>query len=193
MVPSSSTELTETDGRRLLLLARAAIEQAARDGSEPPAPALPGVFATPSASFVTLTQHGRLRGCMGSLNADLPLDQSVVHNACSAALRDPRFEPLKSAETALTGIDVAVLSPLEPLAVDSMAALEAALRPGVDGLLIDDGTHRATFLPKVWEQLPAAAEFLAHLVHKAGIPAGQWPAAMRCHRYTAQSFSEAAS
>ena len=190
MAPSSSIDLTPAEAAHLLAIARDAIERGTRGGRSPQPPAQEGVFAQPAATFVTLTQAGRLRGCMGSLQPTEPLAVSVAHNAFNAALRDPRFAPLTPAETGATHIDLAVLSPLRPLAVASREEALAALRPGIDGLLIDDGEHHATFLPKVWEQLPAPQDFLAQLLVKAGLRRDDWTDAMRCYCYTAATFAE---
>jgi len=69
--------------------------------------------------------------------------------------------------------------------------LLAELRPGIDGLLLEDGRHRSTFLPKVWEQLPEAREFLGQLLAKAGLPADHWSPSLRVHRYRALTFGDA--
>jgi AMMECR1 domain-containing protein len=57
------------------------------------------------------------------------------------------------------------------------------LQPGVDGLVIASGRRQATFLPTVWEALPAPSDFLAHLLAKAGISRSNWPSSMRAWRY----------
>jgi AmmeMemoRadiSam system protein A len=144
----------------------------------------PAPLRTVRASFVTLQRGGQLRGCTGSLEATRPVVVDVAWNAWRSAFRDPRFPPLALHE--LEGLDVSVslLSPLEPLSVDSEAALLAALRPGVDGLVLLEGAKRATFLPAVWESLPAPKDFLAQLIHKAGLPADYWSTTLRFERYT---------
>jgi len=113
------------------------------------------------ACFVTLESSGSLRGCIGSLNARRPLAEDVLHNARAAAFDDPRFPPLHGAELAGVEISISVLTPPEPFPVKNEADLLQSLRPGVDGLLLEDGAYRATFLPSVWEQLPTPAAFLA--------------------------------
>jgi hypothetical protein len=85
-------------------------------------------------------------------------------------------------------VQISVLSPPEPLAFASEAELLALLRPGVDGLILDDRGRRGTFLPSVWAQLPEAREFLAHLKRKAGLPADHWSATLTVARYTTESF-----
>jgi AmmeMemoRadiSam system protein A len=118
---------------------------------------------------VTLTKDGNLRGCIGSLEARRPLIIDVRDNAVSAAFSDPRFPPVAPHELEDLHIEVSVLSPARRLPYDGPDDLIAKLRPGVDGVVIERGWHRATFLPQVWEKLPDPREFLAHLCLKAGL------------------------
>lgn len=127
------------------------------------------------ASFVTLTEaDGALRGCIGALEAYQPLALDVQEHAAAAAVDDYRFQPVRPAELAGLHIEISRLSRPQPLAYEGPADLIARLRPGVDGVILRDGVHRATFLPQVWEQLPEAEEFLAHLCRKMGAPASLW-------------------
>lgn len=144
----------------------------------------------PGACFVTLTQDGRLRGCIGSLEARRSLGEDVRANAVAAALRDTRFPPLTAAELAHTRIEVSVLSPMQPLSFDSEAHALAQLRPHVDGVVVEYTGHRGTFLPQVWEQLPTPQEFMAHLKRKAGLPATFWADGVRLQRYTVEKWQE---
>lgn len=180
-------------GHLLLQLARSAIAQAlgqpcATASTAPADPAL----AAPGASFVSLTQNGQLRGCIGSLEAHRPLCDDVTANAVAAALRDPRFAPLRAEELARTHIEVSVLSPATPLVFDSEADALAQLRPGVDGVIFEHGPHRSTFLPQVWEQLPTPVEFMARLKQKAGLSAQFWAPDVCLQRYTVQKWQEPA-
>ena len=143
------------------------------------------------ASFVTLTQGGQLRGCIGSLEARRPLLDDIKANAVAAALRDPRFAPLTAAELTHTDIEVSVLSPMQPMRFDSEAHALSQLQPGIDGLLFEYQHHRSTFLPQVWEQLPAAPQFMAHLKRKAGLAPDFWAEGVRLHRYTVAKWKEA--
>jgi AmmeMemoRadiSam system protein A len=145
---------------------------------------------TPGAAFVTLTQHGALRGCIGSLTAYRPLREDVAANAVNAALRDPRFPPLSARELAETQIEVSVLSDPEPYPFTHRADAVSGLRPGVDGLILEYGSHRGTFLPQVWDSVSEPDDFLAHLVRKAGLPAGWWDDDARLSRYTVKAFEE---
>ena len=145
---------------------------------------------SPGAAFVTLTKHGALRGCIGSLSAHRPLRDDVVANAVNAAVHDPRFPPLTHAELAETHIEVSVLSAPQPLPFANHADAVARLRPRVDGVILEYESHRGTFLPQVWDQLPHASDFLSHLVRKAGLPAGWWDDSARLSRYTVTAFEE---
>jgi hypothetical protein len=137
----------------------------------------------PGASFVTLNARGQLRGCVGSLEAARPLVVDVAQNAFAAAFRDGRFAPLTHAELYDLVFHISVLGAREPMAFASEADLLAQLRPGVDGLVIEDAGRRATFLPQVWESLPEPRQFLAHLKAKAGLAPGHWSDRLRAFRY----------
>jgi AmmeMemoRadiSam system protein A len=175
-------------GHTLLALARASIGQALNL----PIAALdtPGWLQEPGACFVTLTQHGQLRGCIGSLEAHRSLGEDVRANAVACALRDPRFTALKAAELDRTEVEVSVLSPMEPLEFSNEAQALAQLRPQVDGVVLEYAGHRATFLPQVWEQLPTAAKFMRQLKRKAGLPADFWSEGLRLQRYTVEKWKE---
>lgn len=142
------------------------------------------------ASFVTLTLNQNLRGCVGSLEAHRPLIEDVAINAFSSAFKDPRFTPLTSEELAKVSIEISVLTPMEPMTVTDEQDLLNQLQPGIDGLLIDDGHHRATFLPQVWSQLPEPALFLNQLKRKAGMSQNNWPTSIQCFRYHCDKFEE---
>jgi len=182
-------------GRVLLALARAAIA-AAVGVPEPAERVPPAVLAAPwlcalGACFVTLTQEGRLRGCIGSVQARRALIDDVRGNARAAALADPRFPQLSAPELPATRIEVSLLSPAAPLPALTEEEALAALRPGIDGLILEYGFDaQATFLPQVWDNLPQPRDFLANLKHKAGLPPGFWSPAIRLSRYTVDKWSE---
>ncbi|ODU44413.1 MAG: AMMECR1 domain-containing protein [Thiobacillus sp. SCN 63-374] len=178
----------EEKGATLLKLARAEI--ASKLGQPGAASAQSDWLAEPGATFVTLTRHGELRGCIGTLEAHRPLGVDVRENAVAAAFRDPRFMPLSRTEFDEIRVEVSLLSPTEPLAVDDEAAALAALRPHVDGVVFEYGHYRSTFLPQVWEQLPEPAEFLAHLKRKAGLPVDFWAEQVKLSRYTVSKWKE---
>jgi hypothetical protein len=139
---------------------------------------------------VTLRKEGELRGCIGSLEAHRPLSEDLIHNARSAAHRDPRFEPLQRNELSLVRFEVSLLSPMEPLEVKTEQEAIAALRPGQDGVLLQWGPYRGVFIPKMWKQLPDPVEFLSYLRRKAGLSTREWHAGTRVWRFTAEDWSE---
>jgi AmmeMemoRadiSam system protein A len=114
----------------------------------------------------------------------------VRENALAAAFRDPRFPPLALAEYESTSVEVSLLSPTEPFPVADEADLLARLRPGVDGVIIECGHCRATFLPQVWESLGEPRQFLAALKRKAGLPEGFWSREMKIARYRVTKWTE---
>ena len=144
-----------------------------------------------AATFVTLTQGGELRGCIGSLEAWRPLLIDVQENACSAAFRDPRFAPLRPEELPITCVEISLLTPAEPMSFSNEAEALAQLRPDIDGVIFTAGRHHSTFLPQVWEQLPDPANFMAHLKQKAGLPASYWGPNVQLERYTVKKWKEA--
>lgn len=135
------------------------------------------------ACFVTLLLDGALRGCCGSLEPRRPLRVDVWHNARASAFRDPRFPPLTAPEWPAVGCEVSVLTPCERVEVPSEEELLARLVPGRDGLVLAWRGARATFLPKVWEQVDGPRDFLGRLKHKAGWTADFWAADLEIWRY----------
>lgn len=144
----------------------------------------------PGATFITLTQDGALRGCIGSLEAHRPLLEDVQSNAVSAAFRDPRFPPLQAVELRYTRVEVSLLSPSEPLLFESEQHALAQLRPEIDGIIFEYGRYRSTFLPQVWEQLPDPQTFMAHLKHKAGLAPNFWATGVKLARYSVSKWKE---
>ena len=186
-----STRL-EPVARRVLLDAAAVSIESGLGLVTADAPSLaqaPPALGEPRASFVTLTIDGALRGCCGTLEPVRPLLHDVWHNAQASAFHDPRFLPLTAAEWREADLEVSVLTPHERLAVSSERELLVALVPGRDGVVLSWRGVRATFLPKVWEQVPDAAQFLAHLKQKAGWPADFWAADLEVWRYETESMS----
>jgi len=145
----------------------------------------------PAACFVTLKINDKLRGCIGCLEAEKPLAQVVADYAVAAAFHDHRFPPLNRAQLALVHIEISLLSPMVLIAFSDEQDLLQQLRVDEDGLLLEFGSYRATFLPQVWQQLPDKAEFLAHLKQKAGLEADFWDDGICCSRYSVDHFSEA--
>jgi len=176
-------------GDTLLTLARVAIVAALGGPPVPPGEPEPWLDA-PGACFVTLTQEGQLRGCIGNILPQGSLRDAVLRNAQSAALRDPRFIPLSRAELDRTRIEISLLSAMESIPSDSEAAVLTALRPGVDGLLLTAKGRSAVFIPSVWEQLPDKRDFLDHLRAKGHFPRDRWSPDTRAERFTAQHWEE---
>jgi len=177
-------------GKVLLHLARAAIgSELGFDSHDYPRTAW---LDEPGATFVTLMLNGRLRGCIGSLEAHRPLIDDVRHNAAAAAFRDPRFMPLNEVEFADTAIEVSVLGAPERISFSSEADALAQLHRGEDGVILEYGPHRATYLPQVWAHLPDPQSFVEELKVKAGLPEDFWSDDIKLSRYTVQKFSEVA-
>lgn len=175
-------------GSALLVRARNAI--GAEFGLVPAAEPDHADLANPGATFVTLTQRGQLRGCIGSLQAWRPLAQDVRENARAAAFRDPRFAPLAAEEFDLTRVEVSLLTPAAPMNFVDEADALAQLRPGVDGVIFECAGRRSTFLPQVWEQLAEPQLFMAHLKQKAGLAADFWSPEVRLSRYEVMKWKE---
>ena len=186
--------LSPQERQFLLAFARQTIESAlsSRDMPEPAESDLTPRLLAPGAAFVTLHTRGHeLRGCIGSLVAHRTLIEDVRANALAAAFEDPRFSPVTARELPDLVIEVSVLTAPEPLAYDGPEDLILKLRPNVDGVLIERGWNRATFLPQVWEQLPEPEEFLAHLCYKAGLPANAWRRPdLKVSTYQVEEFHE---
>ena len=175
--PTQVTDRLDASERRLLLkLARQALE----DGvcSRPLSPIflneLSPRLRQPGASFVTLTSHGELRGCIGALEASQPLVEDVRQHAVAAALEDFRFPPVHPDELPFIHIEISRLTTPELLEYRDSEDLLRQLRPGVDGVVLMDGLRRATFLPQVWEKVPEAEIFLGMLCRKMGSSTDAW-------------------
>jgi AmmeMemoRadiSam system protein A len=171
-----SNPLTPEEKQTLLRLARQALELCVRGEKLPP---LERGLLTPTlradgASFVTLTVDGELRGCIGALEAYQPLAEDVREHAIAAAREDYRFPPVQTSELGAINVEVSRLTAPVPLEYSSPEDLIAKLRPHVDGVILRDGSRRATFLPQVWEKLPRAEDFLSNLCHKMGASPDLW-------------------
>ncbi len=185
--------LSEEQGKYLLSVARKTIKNALFPQEKEPIKeeGLPPVFYERRGTFVTLTEHGNLRGCIGHIVPQEPLIEGVKENAINAAFRDPRFRPLSPEEFDKIRIEVSVLTDPKPLDYTDAKDLLNKLRPGVDGVIIKKGFHQATFLPQVWEQLPDKQEFLSHLCMKAGLSPEEWKkGSLEVLTYQVQAFEE---
>uniref|UniRef100_E6QRN7 AMMECR1 n=1 Tax=mine drainage metagenome TaxID=410659 RepID=E6QRN7_9ZZZZ len=177
-------------GQILLPIARSAIAE--KFGQTIPASEDDSWLQEHRACFVTLTQRGQLRGCIGSLEAHRSLLLDVKANAQAAAFHDPRFSPLTKPELDTTEVEVSLLSVMQDMTFHNEQDALAQLRPEIDGILFEYGHYRSTFLPQVWEQLPDPSEFMAHLKHKAGLSPGFWAEGVKLSRYTVSKWKEGA-
>lgn len=190
---SSTDPLTEEQRRQLLNLARSSVREGLETGQ--PKQVEPADWPEPlqekRASFVTLhSPDGSLRGCIGALQATQPLVQDVSDHAYAAAFRDPRFPPLKAEELDGIRLDISVLTVPEPMNIASETDLLAQLVPGEDGLILEDGPKRSTFLPAVWSSLRTPEIFVRELKRKAGLGPDYWSPTIRFRRYRTESFAE---
>jgi AmmeMemoRadiSam system protein A len=143
----------------------------------------PDALTEHRATFVTLQIHQQLRGCIGMLEAVRPLAEDIAENAFLAAFKDPRFPPLADDEFSELEIHLSILTPAEPVSFKSEQDLITLLQPGIDGLILEEGRKRGTFLPSVWEQLPEPDQFLRHLKQKAGLAPNYWSENIKIYRY----------
>lgn len=192
MLSTDSNPLDPADRSALLTLARQSIEYGLAHGSalDLDPVAYPASLQAQRAAFVTIETRGVLRGCIGHLEAIQPLVRDVAENAFAAAFRDPRFPPLARRELENLAIEISVLTPAEPLSFTSEEELLTLIEPGRDGLILEAGTARGTFLPTVWEGLPHPRDFLRHLKTKAGLSPEYWSEDIRILRYETESFSD---
>lgn len=175
----------------LLRLAAGSVRHGLKEGrplpvrAEDHAPAL----RRDAACFVTLKHDGRLRGCIGSYEPRRPLAVEVAEHAFNAAFRDPRFPPLAASELPGLSLSLAVLGPTGDLAARDEADLIGRLRPGTDGLIVEEGNRRGLFLPAVWESLPDPKDFLRHLKNKAGLAADHWSPTLHFRRFGVEQIA----
>lgn len=180
--------LTEEQGRALARYAREVIASAL--GAHTPSPPEFAGSHDPAATFVTLRHGRRLHGCMGSLTPHESLVDDVAHNAGAAAFVDPRATPLELDDVPRLDVEVTVLGPLEPIDFHDEEGAIAALRPGIDGVVLKWHGRRGTLLPQVWNDLPDPREFLANVKIKAGLPETFWSPDVQLFRYQAHKYSD---
>lgn len=146
------------------------------------------VLQQKAATFVTLHKHKQLRGCIGILEPLRPLANDVAQNAFSAAFSDHRFPPVSEDEIDQLDLHISILSPPTPVNFTSEDDLVSQLRPDHDGLIMQEGSHRGTFLPSVWETIKDKHEFVNHLKQKSGLPENYWSDTISVLRYTVEEF-----
>lgn len=158
---------------------------------EKPVPPDDSFFSRELATFVTLKIRSKLRGCIGNLTPMGSLLEGVRSNAINAAFHDSRFPALTEQEFSQIELHISILTTPEPLQYKDAEDLQNKLRPKVDGVILQDGRHRATFLPQVWDQLPTTEVFLGQLCIKAGLAKDSWRQGnFEIHTYQVQDFSE---
>ncbi|HTZ66020.1 MAG TPA: AmmeMemoRadiSam system protein B [Roseiarcus sp.] len=188
---AASARLAETDREILLSACMAALGLATQAGGKAPAASLnPESPALSSwrATFVTLTENERLRGCIGSLAPNRPLIEDALANTAKAGFADPRFPPLKEFDLEGLRLDVSILSHPRPIPAASESELASALEPDRDGLILTAGERRALFLPSVWRQALDSRAFVRHLMAKAGFETNHWPHELEAKRFRVESF-----
>jgi AmmeMemoRadiSam system protein A len=181
------------DRVQLLRLARRSLTEVVTNDQLPEVKtnAFPQKFAEVKGCFVTLTERGRLRGCIGHIQPQKPLYKAVMDNSLNAAKRDPRFKPVRPDELDQVEIEISVLTVPEPLAFSSPEDLLAKLQPHRDGVVLQMDGRSATYLPQVWEEIPDKTRFLDTLAQKAGAAAGDWRApGTQVFIYRVESFKE---
>jgi uncharacterized protein len=155
---------------------------------EPDPEAYPGSLREPRAVFVTLTLLGELRGCIGTFEAAHPLVMAVAKYAYASAFSDSRFPAVTATEVPDLAIHISMVNPLSSIVFESEQDLLNQIRPGIDGLWLEEGGYRGTLLPSVWEDIPEPAEFLRRLKMKAGLSPNYWSPHIRVRRYTTESI-----
>ena len=186
-------DLNKLEKEALLKIAREAIENSVRGLSLPELSLkkLPPKLQVDGASFVTLTKYQNLRGCIGTLEPYQPLAMDVQEHAVAAALQDPRFPRVKPEELPNIEIEVSVLSPKQVLHYQNPKDLIQKIRPKIDGVVLQDGFLKATFLPQVWDQLEEPEVFLSHLCAKMGASRDLWrKKPLQVYTYQVQEFHE---
>jgi AmmeMemoRadiSam system protein A len=185
--------LTEDERKTLLKIARKALVEGVTHHTliDLDLQALPERLQEPGTSFVTLTIHGELRGCIGALEAHQPLAQDVAEHAVAAALEDFRFPPVDCDELPEIEIEISRLTPSNKLDYEIPADLCERLRPGVDGVILRYAGRRATFLPQVWEKIPDPEQFLSYLCQKMGAHPDLWRhTRLEVFTYQVEEFKE---
>jgi len=177
-------------GRTLIGVARGAIGHRLGQAAEPRLDE-PAWLAQSGATFVTLMMDSTLRGCIGSLQAQRPLGVDVAENAAAAAFRDPRFPAITLEEWPRVQAEVSLLSAPQRVPFSDEVDLLIKLRPGIDGVVLEHGERRGTFLPQVWEGLPERRRFIEELKRKTGLAADTRLIDCRVWRYQVTKWREA--
>jgi len=186
-------KLTKADRKLLLKVARSALDEKLTNSESnfPDLDQFPAQLQEPGASFCTLKQSGKLRGCVGILEAVQPLVLDVRERALGAAFEDFRFPPVTVNELPGLVIELSRLTAPKLLEYTSPNSLLEKLRPGQDGVVLSYRGRKATFLPQVWEQLPEPQQFLTRLCQKMGLSGSAWQELpLQVEIYEVEKFSE---
>ncbi len=160
-------DINAEDRKILLILAREAIVSRLENRS-PFWPSHSSALDERRGAFVTVHKEGMLRGCIGRMVADTPLEKIVRDMAMAAAFEDPRFPPLGKGELGSIDLEISVLSPMEPCRPEDLVT-------GIHGAYLSKGYRSGVFLPQVaTEQGWNRDTFLEHLCYKAGLPGGAY-------------------
>lgn len=188
---TATTALLGEHGETILRLAARSIMHGLAEGNPVGVTAddVPQPLRDEGACFVTLKRAGKLRGCIGTAEARRPLFEDVAENSFRTAFKDPRFPALKAEELEGLALSVSVLSRQTEMDFSGEADFLEMLRPGLDGLVIEDGKRRALFLPSVWKQLPDPVTFTRHLKTKAGMAKDHWSDTFKAWRFTTGEVS----
>jgi AmmeMemoRadiSam system protein A len=185
--------LSSAEKTLLLKCAREAILEKLGCGSNPliDISKTPERLREPGATFVTLTKNGELCGCVGALDAKLPLIQDVQEHAVAAAFHDYRFPPLTVSELQDTKIEISLLTCPVHIQYEDPDDLLSQIHPHVDGITLRDGYHRATFLPQVWKKIPSPEKFISSLCQKMGAAPDLWLVKkLEVYTYQVEKFHE---
>jgi len=135
-------------------------------------------------AFTTLHEDGRLRGCIGYVQAIFPLYRTVYETARAAAFHDPRFVPITRNELSHLQIEISVMSPLRPIEPQAVVV-------GVHGLVVSRGGYCGLLLPQVASEYGWDRErFLAETCRKAGLPSDALARGAKLEAFTAEVFGE---
>jgi uncharacterized protein (TIGR00296 family) len=171
---------SDEDGIFLVKLARRTVDEYVANRARPEVPKdSPESLRNKSGVFVTLNsitgKHVTLRGCIGRPYPTQPLVEATIDSAIDAAVNDPRFPPVKSAELGEILVELSVLTPPQKIQYKDPQELLELVEVGRDGLIASRGMWRGLLLPQVpieWEW--DTRQFLEHTCNKAGLPLNAW-------------------
>lgn len=177
-------EIPADDQRRLLRLARQALEARVRKAAPPPVEH-GGALDWPCGAFVTIHHRGELRGCLGRIEVDAPLADAIAYLAAVVSDSDSRFDPVSARELTDIALEISVLTPEEE--VQSIDQIEV----GRHGLIIEQGPRRGLLLPQVatehgWDR----ETFLEQTCRKASLPPDAWRRGAKILTFEALVFRE---